>query len=91
MKDQKQKLRNEQTQADQTENEVRPDCTCVSDPFASLPPESRPRPKNTMGGLRKVTCPKCGLQYWTNRKSDLSIDCEKSGVRISEAEGTQCD
>ena len=60
-------------------------CTCVTDPFAPLPPELRPRPtggKNT--GLRKVTCPGCGLVYWTNRKTDLCVDCEKKGVKLPE-------
>ena len=62
----------------------KPQCSCVTDPFASLPPELRPR-KNTMGGLRKVTCPGCSLVYWTNRKTDLCTDCEKKGVRLPEA------
>jgi sulfur carrier protein ThiS len=33
----------------------KPLCTCVSDTFASLPPDLRPRSKNTMSDLRKVT------------------------------------
>jgi hypothetical protein len=52
-------------------------CSCVQDPFAALPPELRPKSKPTMGGLRKVTCPGCGLSYWTNRATDLCVDCEK--------------
>jgi sulfur carrier protein ThiS len=60
-------------------------CSCNQDPFAALPPELRPRPKNLMGGLRKVTCPGCGLVYWTNRNSDLCMDCEKKGVHVPDA------
>lgn len=63
-----------------------PLCTCVTDPYASLPAELRPRPKETMGGLRKVTCPGCGLVYWTNRNTDLCVDCEKKGIRLPDAE-----
>ena len=63
-----------------------PLCTCVTDPFSGLPPELRQRPRNSMGGLRKVTCPGCGLVFWTNRNTDLCIDCEKKGVRQSESE-----
>lgn len=54
-----------------------PLCTCVQDPFASLPPELRPRPVKSDFGLRKVICPNCGFVYLTNRKTDLCIDCEK--------------
>jgi len=61
-------------------------CTCVQDPFADLPPELRPRPGQKIGGLRKVTCPGCGLVYWTNRTTDLCVECEKKGVRIPEGE-----
>lgn len=57
-----------------------PTCSCVRDPFIDLPPELRPRSTNKMGPLRKVTCPGCGMVYWTNRKTDLCIDCEKKGV-----------
>ncbi len=56
-----------------------PICTCIQDPFANLPPELRPKPVQKIGGLRKVTCPKCGLSYWTNRETDLCVDCEKKG------------
>jgi len=44
--------------------------------FGALPPELRPRPKKN-SGLRKVTCPSCGLVYRTNRDADVCIDCEK--------------
>ena len=64
-----------------------PLCTCVQDPFTALPPELRPRSKKTMGNLRKVTCPGCGLVYWTNRATDLCIECEKKGVKLPEARG----
>lgn len=60
--------------------EERPvECICVKDPFAALPPELRPRPKKN-SSLRKVTCPGCGLVYWTNRETDLCMECEKKGV-----------
>jgi len=62
-----------------------PQCICVQDPFAALPPEARPRTRPRMGGLRKVTCPGCGLVYWTNRKTDLCPECEKKGVRLPES------
>ena len=52
-------------------------CACNRDPFASLPPEMRPR-KDVMSGLRKVVCPVCGLNYWTNRDTDVCSDCEKN-------------
>jgi hypothetical protein len=58
-----------------------PLCTCAQDPFASLPPELRPQPAPKKNGLRKVTCPGCGLVYWTNRKIDVCPTCEKKGVR----------
>jgi small redox-active disulfide protein 2 len=51
-------------------------CACSRDPFASLPPEMRPH-KDAMSGLRKVMCPSCGLNYWTNRDTDVCSDCEK--------------
>ncbi len=53
-------------------------CACVTDPFLSLPPELRPRPRKK-SILRKVTCPGCGLVYWTNRETDLCMECEKKG------------
>ncbi|MCJ7584602.1 MAG: hypothetical protein MUO30_07515 [Anaerolineales bacterium] len=66
-----------------------PMCTCVKDPFLDLPPELRPSAKSTLSALRKVTCPGCGLVYWTNRKTDLCIDCEKKGARLPEANTNQ--
>jgi hypothetical protein len=63
-----------------------PQCTCVQDPFAALPPELRPRQRSWKDGLRKVTCPGCGFKYWTNRKTDLCPDCEKKGVKVPETE-----
>jgi hypothetical protein len=38
------------------------------DGFAALPPELR---------LRQAICPGCGLAYWTNRSTDLCMECEK--------------
>ena len=40
------------------------------------------RTKDVMSGLRKVKCPACGFEYWTNRDTDLCIDCEKKGVHL---------
>ena len=54
-------------------------CTCITDPFLSLPPELRSRPNKKKSSLRKVTCPGCGLVYWTNRETDLCMECEKKG------------
>jgi hypothetical protein len=54
-------------------------CTCVRDGFAAVPPELRPQPKKK-SSLRKVTCPGCGLVYWTNRATDVCMECEKKGV-----------
>jgi hypothetical protein len=75
----------DKSESTQVEIPGNPLCTCMSDPFASLPPELRPR-KNTRDGLRKVACPGCGLVYWTNRKTDLCMMCEKKGVRLPEAD-----
>jgi small redox-active disulfide protein 2 len=36
---------------------------------------------NPMRGLRKATCPVCGLAYWTNRDVDLCNACEKKAAR----------
>jgi len=73
------------TETNEQTEEVRPaDCACVRDPFADLPPELRPQRKPRMGNLRQVTCPGCGLRYWTNRSTDLCIECEKKGVKIPE-------
>jgi small redox-active disulfide protein 2 len=55
-------------------------CACNRDPYADLPPELRPN-SNSMRGLRKTTCPACGLTYWTNRDVDLCNDCEKKAAR----------
>ncbi len=48
------------------------------DSGAALPPELRPRVQKK-GSLRKVTCPGCGLVYWTNRETDLCMECGKKG------------
>jgi len=84
MKDEADKKPDEdQGQADKAGGKL-PLCTCVQDPFASLPPELRPRPVKSDFGLRKVTCPNCGFVYWTNRKTDLCVDCEKKGVKLTD-------
>ena len=59
---------------------VIPLCTCTQDLFADLPVELRPKPVSNMNGLREVTCPGCTVVYWTNRITDVRIDCEKKGV-----------
>ncbi len=53
-------------------------CTCGKDAFAALPPELRPRAQKK-SSLRQVTCPGCGLVYWTNRATDLCMECERKG------------
>jgi hypothetical protein len=55
-------------------------CSCVADPSSAVPVELRPRPKKR-GSLRKVGCPSCGKEYWTNRQGDLCLDCEKASIR----------
>jgi len=59
-----------------------PPCSCVTDPFSDLAPELRPSAEKSMGDLRKLTCPGCGLVYWTNRETDLCIECGKKGIRL---------
>jgi hypothetical protein len=59
-------------------------CSCTQDPFSELPAELRPRQRSWKEGLRKVTCPGCGMNYWTSRKTDLCPNCEKKGVRLPE-------
>jgi hypothetical protein len=56
-----------------------PSCSCMADPYADVPPEQRPPAAPQMSGLRKVTCPSCGLKYWTNRPTDLCTECVKKG------------
>ena len=73
-------------QSKQSQEPEQPLCSCMTDPFNNLPPELRPRPKNVMSGLRKIRCPGCGLEYWTNRDTDLCIDCEKKGVKLPDAD-----
>lgn len=63
----------------------KPLCTCVQDPFADLPPELRPQPMKKNFGLRKVTCPNCGFTFWTNRKTDLCVNCEKKGIKLPDS------
>ena len=61
---------------DEADADVKPGgCSC-GDPFASLPAELRPQPPAKDNGLRQVTCPKCGLVYWTNRETDVCVHCE---------------
>jgi hypothetical protein len=52
----------------------------MEDGFAALPPELRPRPQKK-SSLRQVTCPGCGLVYWTNRSTDVCMKCETKGVK----------
>jgi len=64
----------------QSQAPEKPLCTCMSDPFTSLPPDLRPRPKDILSGLRKVKCPACGFSFWTNRDTERCIECEIKGV-----------
>jgi len=52
-----------------------PGSCCCRDLYASLPAELRPRPAAKNDGLRQVTCPGCGLIYWTNRETDFCVRC----------------
>jgi len=61
------------------DKDVQP-CDCSSDPFASLPPALLPKQKSWKSGLRHVTCPGCGLVYWTNRESDYCSKCTAKGL-----------
>jgi len=54
-----------------------PRCCCNADPFADLPPDERPRNRSPLGNLRRVICPVCGLEYWTNRGGDVCSGCAK--------------
>lgn len=67
---------NKSKEHDASNVEDEPKCTCVPNPFASLPPELRPRPAPKTGGLRQATCPGCGKEYLTNRSADRCFDCE---------------
>lgn len=72
----------------QTDKASTAGCSCVSDPFADLPPELRPTNRDEAAkrqrfGLRRVTCPGCGLIHTTNRATDLCMDCERKGVKIA--------
>ena len=58
------------------EASTKPKCPCITDPFADLPVELRPAAAPRKDGLRKVTCPDCGLEYWTNRPTDRCMECE---------------
>ena len=64
-----------------------PGCSCITDPFAELPPEVRPPAKPAMGNLRQVICPGCGLEYWTNRSTDLCRDCQQKNINITQKTG----
>lgn len=55
---------------------VSKECPC-QDPYADLPAELRPKMDRTRGGLRKVICPYCEQEYWTNRDRDECLDCEQ--------------
>ena len=61
--------------------DARPGGGCCGDPYAGLPPETRHKPAAKNDGLRQLTCPGCGLIYWTNRKTDVCVTCKKAGRR----------
>jgi hypothetical protein len=52
-------------------------CSCVADPFASLPSELHPHNRSFTDQLHKVICQGCGLIFKTNRKTDFCLECEK--------------
>ena len=60
----------------EAEADVKPGGCCCGDPYASLPAELRPKPAAKNDGLRQATCPGCGMVYWTNRKTDLCLQCK---------------
>ncbi len=70
-------------------NSQQPACNCVKDPYAELPPELRPKNRTLKSDFREVTCPGCGLEYWTNCEGDLCLDCKKKGVQIPPKEQTK--
>jgi hypothetical protein len=51
-------------------------CPCT-DPFGELPAALLPKTESPMRGLRQLNCPQCGLKFWTNRTTELCLDCEK--------------
>jgi len=59
-----------------------PICTCVQDTFHDLPPELRPRSRDMLEDLHKVTCHGCGKVYWTNRETDWCAECEEKGAHL---------
>ena len=63
-----------------------PICNCAQDLYVDLPPELQPEKKSWKSGFRHVTCPSCGLEYWTNREGDLCTNCQKKGTRNPKAE-----
>jgi hypothetical protein len=69
-------MANESRNEDQ-ERAAQGPCSCVTDPFGAVPAELRPEPRKK-GSLRRIQCPGCGKEYWTNRETDLCLDCEKS-------------
>ncbi len=57
------------------------ECPC-QDPYAELPADLRPTTGDKMSGLRKVVCPRCEQEYWTNRDRDECIGCEQQAAAI---------
>ena len=76
----------EQNETNPEKKHSSPICNCGKDPFDELPPELRPANRTWKSGLRNVTCPSCGLEYWTNREGDLCTKCRKKGIRNPETE-----
>lgn len=66
----------EQEQDEQKNIEVEASCSCVQDPFAALPADMRPPTQAKKGGLREVICPGCGIKFWTNRSTDVCLECD---------------
>jgi hypothetical protein len=64
-----------------------PTCSCVKDPYAYLPPELQPKNRTWKSTFRQVTCPGCGLEYWTNCEGDVCTDCQKKGIQIPKTVG----
>ena len=65
--------------ADEASLPIKGGCSCGVDPFSSLPADMHPKPTPRKVGLRRIRCPACGLEYWTNRPQDLCLRCDRGG------------
>jgi hypothetical protein len=62
------------------ENQESRSC-CSQNPYDALPPTLQPKNKTWKTRFLQVTCPDCGLDYWTDREIDHCNECQKiSGI-----------